>query len=254
MNIFWKFISLSIFVRQAIQAPQKLALEPGPQQEVRMVLKFVSNSPVIYVSANTHPSLDSPSVVTITQSLVFNINKWNGVKAAANNDKHVPIEPDPMMNQPQGQAKRQIADRLDQSISVRHSLLLVTADNRHVIVAGFWDRSFRIYSLENGQLEQSVFGHASPTTLLARSETYIGGDCYIVSGSRDATLLLWYWNGRRRRIVGDSPNPLDNPSPRATLVGHQVKTNPQISRADFLKIVGVIQFYLPKNVNFKAAS
>jgi len=68
-----------------------------------------------------------------------------------------------------------------------------------------------------------VFGHASPTTLLARSETYIGGDCYIVSGSRDATLLLWYWNGRRRRIVGDSPNPLDNPSPRATLVGHEAQ-------------------------------
>lgn len=63
----------------------------------------------------------------------------------------------------------------------------------------------------------AVFGHAAPTTLLSRSETYIGGDCYIVSGSRDATLLLWYWNGRRRRIVGDSLNPLDNPSPRATL-------------------------------------
>ena len=67
----------------------------------------------------------------------------------------------------------------------------------------------------------AVFGHAAPTTLLSRSETYIGGDCYIVSGSRDATLLLWYWNGRRRRIVGDSLNPLDNPSPRATLGKNQ---------------------------------
>ena len=65
--------------------------------------------------------------------------------------------------------------------------------------------------------EKAVFGHAAPTTLLSRSETYIGGDCYIVSGSRDSTLLLWYWNGRRRKIVGDSLNPLDNPSPRATL-------------------------------------
>ena len=66
-------------------------------------------------------------------------------------------------------------------------------------------------------LDKAVFGHAAPTTLLSRSETYIGGDCYIVSGSRDSTLLLWYWNGRRRKIVGDSLNPLDNPSPRATL-------------------------------------
>jgi len=107
-----------------------------------MVLKFVSNSPVVYVSANTHPSLDTPSVVTITQSLVFNINKWNGVKPAGT-EKHVPIEPDPLMNQQSGTSKRQINDRLDQSITVKHSVLLVTADNRHVIVAGFWDRSFR---------------------------------------------------------------------------------------------------------------
>jgi hypothetical protein len=72
------------------------------------------------------------------------------------------------MNQASGVAKRQINDRLDQSITVKNSVLLVTADNRHVIVAGFWDRSFRIYSTENGKLEQSVFGHAAPTTLLAR--------------------------------------------------------------------------------------
>lgn len=42
-------------------------------------------------------------------------------------------------------------------------------------------------------------------TCLARSESYIGGDCYIVSGSRDATLLLWYWSGRHH-IIGDNPN------------------------------------------------
>lgn len=50
-----------------------------------------------------------------------------------------------------------------------------------------------------------MFGHWDVVTCLARSESYIGGDCYIVSGSRDATLLLWYWSGRHH-IIGDNPN------------------------------------------------
>ena len=56
-----------------------------------------------------------------------------------------------------------------------------------------------------GKLTQIVFGHWDVVTCLARSESYIGGDCYIVAGSRDATLLLWYWSGRHH-IIGDNPN------------------------------------------------
>lgn len=56
-----------------------------------------------------------------------------------------------------------------------------------------------------GKLTQIVFGHWDVVTCLARSESYIGGDCYIVSGSRDATLLLWYWSGRHH-IIGDNTN------------------------------------------------
>lgn len=55
-----------------------------------------------------------------------------------------------------------------------------------------------------GKLTQIVFGHRDVVTCLARSESYIGGDCYVLSGSRDATLLLWYWNGKLSSI-GDSP-------------------------------------------------
>lgn len=61
------------------------------------------------------------------------------------------------------------------------------------------------FSLLPGKLTQIVFGHWDVVTCLARSESYIGGDCYIVSGSRDATLLLWYWSGRHH-IIGDNPN------------------------------------------------
>ena len=95
-------------------------------------------------------------------------------------------------------------------------------------------------------LDKAVFGHAAPTTLLSRSETYIGGDCYIVSGSRDSTLLLWYWNGRRRKIVGDSLNPLDNPSPRATLGKFLEKIFSKKFQKRFLK-----NFKMSKNKKFQ---
>lgn len=55
-----------------------------------------------------------------------------------------------------------------------------------------------------GKLTQIVFGHRDVVTCLSRSESYIGGDCYVLSGSRDATLLLWYWNGKHNSI-GENP-------------------------------------------------
>lgn len=62
----------------------------------------------------------------------------------------------------------------------------------------------------SGKLMQVIFGHWDVVTCLARSESYIGGNCYILSGSRDATLLLWYWNGKTN-IVGDNPRGKKNP-------------------------------------------
>lgn len=138
-----------------------------------------------------------------------------------------------------GITKRQITDLVDQSIQINTHCFVVTADNRYILACGFWDKSFRVYSTEtgacvfgdfvcqvahikyfhsllqwtcadlvtlhSGKLTQIVFGHWDVVTCLARSESYIGGDCYIVSGSRDATLLLWYWSGRHH-IIGDNPN------------------------------------------------
>lgn len=42
-----------------------------------MVMKFVSNSPICHISANTYPQLPLPSVVTITNSHHFAVNRWN---------------------------------------------------------------------------------------------------------------------------------------------------------------------------------
>ncbi|XP_041115991.1 neurobeachin a [Polyodon spathula] len=132
---------------------------------------------------------------------------------------HLPIEMDPLIANNSGMNKRQITDLVDQSIQINTHCFVVTADNRYILVCGFWDKSFRVYSTETGKLTQIVFGHWDVVTCLARSESYIGGDCYIVSGSRDATLLLWYWSGRHH-IIGDNPNNSDYPAPRAVLTGH----------------------------------
>ena len=47
------------------------------QEDVCMIMKFLSNSPVVHVAANTHPAVPSPAVTTITANHHFAINKWN---------------------------------------------------------------------------------------------------------------------------------------------------------------------------------
>uniref|UniRef100_A0A3Q3J877 Neurobeachin n=1 Tax=Monopterus albus TaxID=43700 RepID=A0A3Q3J877_MONAL len=196
------------------------------QQDVIMVLKFPSNSPVTHVAANTLPHLSIPAAVTVTCSRLFAVNRWHntvGLRGAPGYSleqaHHLPIEMDPLIANNSGVNKRQITDLVDQSIQINTHCFVVTADNRYILVCGFWDKSFRVYSTETGKLTQIVFGHWDVVTCLARSESYIGGDCYIVSGSRDATLLLWYWSGRHH-IIGDNPNNSDYPAPRAVLTGH----------------------------------
>uniref|UniRef100_A0A8C2FWE5 Neurobeachin n=1 Tax=Cyprinus carpio TaxID=7962 RepID=A0A8C2FWE5_CYPCA len=217
------------------QTPSQLLIEPHPprssamhlsplmfkdqmQQDVIMVLKFPSNSPVTHVAANTLPHLTLPAVVTITCSRLFAVNRWHNTVApgySLEQAHHLPIEMDSLIANNSGTNKRQITDLVDQSIQINTQCFVVTADNRYILVCGFWDRSFRVYSSDTGKLTQIVFGHWDVVTCLARSESYIGGDCYIVSGSRDATLLLWYWSGRHH-IIGDNPNN----TPRAVLTGH----------------------------------
>ncbi|XP_061778985.1 lipopolysaccharide-responsive and beige-like anchor protein isoform X3 [Nerophis lumbriciformis] len=231
-------------IRSFGQTPCQLLIEPHPprssamqvylllqtplmfteqmQQDVIMVLKFPSNSPVTHVAANTQPGLAAPAVITVTASRVFAVNKWHGLSghpssAVQDQQYQLPVEIDPLIASNVGSHRRQISDLLDQSIQISSQCFVVTADNRFILLCGFWDKSFRIYSTDTGKLTQIVFGHRDVVTCLARSESYILGDCYILSGSRDATLLLWYWNGKLNSI-GDSPGKFT--TPRAILTGH----------------------------------
>lgn len=226
-------------IRSFGQTPSQLLIEPHPprssamqvsplmftdqaQQDVIMVLKFPSNSPVTHVAANTQPGLVTPAVITVTANRLFAVNKWHNLPAhqGAVQDQpyQLPVEIDPLIASNTGMHRRQITDLLDQSIQVHSQCFVITSDNRFILVCGFWDKSFRVYSTDTGKLIQVVFGHWDVVTCLTRSESYIGGNCYILSGSRDATLLLWYWNGKSNGI-GDNPGS-GTTTPRAILTGH----------------------------------
>lgn len=224
-------------IRSFGQTPSQLLIEPHPprssamqmtplmfteqmQQDVIMVLKFPSNSPVTHVAANTQPGLTSPAIITVTANRLFSVNKWHGLTGHQNTEEQqyqLPVEIDPLIASNVGSHRRQISDLLDQSIQISSQCFVVTADNRFILLCGFWDKSFRVYSTDTGKLTQIVFGHRDVVTCLARSESYIGGDCYVLTGSRDATLLLWYWNGKHSSI-GESPGKFT--TPRAILTGH----------------------------------
>ncbi|XP_023589323.1 lipopolysaccharide-responsive and beige-like anchor protein isoform X2 [Trichechus manatus latirostris] len=236
-------------IRSFGQTPSQLLIEPHPprgsamqvsplmftdqaQQDVIMVLKFPSNSPVTHVAANTQPGLATAAVITVTANRLFAVNKWHSLPAhqGAVQDQpyQLPVEIDPLLASNTGMHRRQITDLLDQSIQVHSQCFVITSDNRYILVCGFWDKSFRVYSTDTGKLIQVVFGHWDVVTCLTRSESYIGGNCYILSGSRDATLLLWYWNGKSSGI-GDNPgrcwtltptNAGETTIPRAVLTGH----------------------------------
>uniref|UniRef100_A0AAQ4PJX3 LPS responsive beige-like anchor protein n=1 Tax=Gasterosteus aculeatus aculeatus TaxID=481459 RepID=A0AAQ4PJX3_GASAC len=231
-------------IRSFGQTPCQLLIEPHPprssamqylllqtplmfteqmQQDVIMVLKFPSNSPVTHIAANTQPGLTSPAIITVTANRIFAVNKWHGLTGECiplDQQYQLPVEIDPLIASNVGSHRRQISDLLDQSIQISSQCFVITADNRFILLCGFWDKSFRVYSTDSGKLTQIVFGHRDVVTSLARSESYIGGDCYVLSGSRDATLLLWYWNGKLNSI-GESPgSKYTFTTPRAILTGH----------------------------------
>ncbi|XP_069386036.1 lipopolysaccharide-responsive and beige-like anchor protein isoform X2 [Paralichthys olivaceus] len=232
-------------IRSFGQTPCQLLIEPHPprssamqvylllqtplmfteqmQQDVIMVLKFPSNSPVTHVAANTQPGLSSAAIITVTANRLFAVNKWHGLtghqsSTVQDQQYQLPVEIDPLIASNVGSHRRQISDLLDQSIQISSQCFIITADNRFILLCGFWDKSFRVYSTDSGKLTQIVFGHRDVVTCLARSESYIGGDCYVLSGSRDATLLLWYWNGKHSSI-GESLG-TEFTTPRAILTGH----------------------------------
>ena len=47
-------------------------------------------------------------------------------------------------------AKRNLGDNFDERVSLNHNSFCVTADNQLIIATAFWDKSFRLYSVDSG--------------------------------------------------------------------------------------------------------
>ncbi|XP_065556860.1 neurobeachin-like isoform X3 [Artemia franciscana] len=234
-------------IRNFGQTPSQLLLEPHPPrssamhvspmmfsaqpEDLCMTMKFLTNSPIIHIAANTYPQLPLPSVLTITSNFQFAVNRWNpgnsgqagqgtgfpdASQAALNS---LPLTMDPVLTTTNVSSfipRRHLGDGFSQKVLIKPSCFVCTVDSRFVIAAGFWDRTFRIFSTETAKIQQIVFGHHGIVTCLARSECNIASDCYIASGSEDCTILLWHWNARSQSIMGEG----GIPTPRATLTGH----------------------------------
>lgn len=119
-----------------------------------------------------------------------------------------------------GLQRRSLGDNFDERIKPTHQSFVTSADNRFIFACGFWDKSFRIFSSESGKILQVVNGHFDVVTCITRSECNLNQDCYIVTGSKDCTAMVWMFTSRNQAIIGDNGS-LEHPTPKATLTGHE---------------------------------
>ncbi|XP_050512606.1 neurobeachin isoform X2 [Diabrotica virgifera virgifera] len=253
-------------IRNFGQTPSQLLMEPHPPRssamhlspmmfstipdDVCMTMKFLSNSPVVHISANTYPQLPNPSVVTVTMHQQFAVNKWNSAYAAVaqspsyadtpqNQASNLPLSMDAVLsinnnsNAQNQMQRRHLGDNFSQNLKIRFNCFVTTVDSKFLIACGFWDNSFRVFSTETAKIVQIIFGHYGVVTCLSRSECNITSDCYIASGSADCTVLLWHWNARTQTIVGEG----EVPTPRATLTGHEQPVSSVVISAELGLVV-----------------
>lgn len=235
--------------------------------DVCMTMKFLSNSPIVHISANTYPQLPLPSVVTVTMHQQFAVNRWNTNYAAIAQSPsfadtpqsqvaNLPLSMDPVLckhsfrfnpllnhltlcrlaqtnNSTNPMQRRHLGDNFSQNLKIRSNCFVTTVDSRFLLACGFWDNSFRVFSADSAKIVQIVFGHYGVVTCLSRSECNITSDCYIASGSADCTVLLWHWNARTQAIVGEG----EVPTPRATLTGHEQPVSSVVISAELGLVV-----------------
>ncbi|XP_023310795.1 neurobeachin [Anoplophora glabripennis] len=253
-------------IRNFGQTPSQLLMEPHPPRssamhlspmmfasipdDVCMTMKFLSNSPIVHISANTYPQLPNPSVVTVTMHQQFAVNKWNSTYAAVAQSpiyaettqtatSNLPLSMDAVLSQTNNSSaqnqmqRRHLGDNFSQNLKIRSNCFVTTVDSKFLISCGFWDNSFRVFSTETAKIVQIIFGHYGVVTCLSRSECNITSDCYIASGSADCTVLLWHWNARTQTIVGEG----EVPTPRATLTGHEQPVSSVVISAELGLVV-----------------
>lgn len=236
-------------IRHFGQTPSQLTTEPHPPRssalhvsplmfspvmdEVCMSVKFPFNAAIVNISAcashNTSASVAAsiPStIVTINTAQNYHIHKWNPKEA------NQPFTLDPALTAPGSSSsapnRRHVFDTtslccMSSTFAAFSPRYIVTIDSKHVIMAPFYDNSFRVYSTDTGKLTQVIYSHRGLVTCLSRSECNIAADFYVASGSVDCSVLIWTWNAKYAQIEGNN-NASDisgNPLPRLILTGHE---------------------------------
>ncbi|GMS90035.1 hypothetical protein PENTCL1PPCAC_12210, partial [Pristionchus entomophagus] len=211
------------------------------EEELCMAMKFVSNSPVVFLAANTFAQLPTPTVLSITGNLVYSLNRWHNSytgntrgsgSIALSGEKEgeapataeLPLTVDPLLISASPSApphRRHLGEAMVNTIKVSARHFVATNDSRAVISCAYPDYSFRVTDTDTGATRQVVYGHADVVTCLARSETSLYADCYLATGSLDCTVHLWHWSGQMGRVAGDPDRPEAGATSRAILTGHE---------------------------------
>lgn len=82
-------------------------------------------------------------------------------------------------------------------------LFAVVPDGRLIFSCGHWDHSFRATSLDTGRLVQNITQHSDVVTCVACARDF--GRYWLVTGSRDCTLMVWEINLERDLPLGTQP-------------------------------------------------
>ncbi|OON20072.1 WD domain, G-beta repeat protein [Opisthorchis viverrini] len=96
-----------------------------------------------------------------------------------------------------------LGENFDLNLEVQNQQFATILDNRVLLVCGYDDSSFRLYSMETAHFIQAVYGHFDIVTCISHSECQPGDHCYLATGSRDCTVKLWIYNTRRLAVLGD---------------------------------------------------